>query len=232
MSPLAPHEDAALSLVDLRQLHAGSGAWLSTTEQTRADRFAFERDRRRYIAGRTALRSLLAAALDCNPAAVELETTEHGRPVCAALRGDMDFNLSNAEDSAVIAFARSAPVGVDIEVLRPVSDATELAAQFFSPMEALEICALHGMARDHAFLTCWTRKEAVLKATGLGLYIDPATVVAGTQATAAIVRTTQGTFAVQSQSMGNAIVSIATPQSLRTVSVRSFDAATPITSAA
>lgn len=218
--------EATLWVVDLAARRTDD-SHLSPEERARADRFVFEDDRSRYVTGRTALRTLLGQELGLPPSAVPLESSAHGRPLCARLRGRLDFNLSNSGDVAVIALAPQENVGVDVETFRPVHDALGLSRHYFSDAESEELELLDPAERDRAFLTCWTRKEAVLKATGLGLSIAPASVETGIGIAPATVRTTEGSFELHTQPLRiqgdeSAIVSLALPKKASQIHVRSF----------
>jgi 4'-phosphopantetheinyl transferase len=82
-------------------------------------------------------------------------------------RGHVEFNLAHCGSDAVIAVAAGATIGVDIELLRPIHDVKSLAGLVFSDVERREL----ELAPDQmsAFLNGWTRKEAYVKALGLGL---------------------------------------------------------------
>jgi 4'-phosphopantetheinyl transferase len=82
-------------------------------------------------------------------------------------RGHVEFNLAHSGGKAVIALAGDAAIGVDIELLRPIDDVESLARLVFSDVERREL----EFASDpvSAFLNGWTRKEAYVKALGLGL---------------------------------------------------------------
>jgi 4'-phosphopantetheinyl transferase len=218
--------EATLWVVDLAARRTDD-SMLSSEERARADRFVFEDDRSRYVTGRTALRTLLGQELGLPPAAVPLESSMHGRPLCARLRGRLDFNLSNSGDVAVIAMAPQENVGVDVETFRPVHDALGLSRHYFSSTESRNLEQLDPAQRDRAFLTCWTRKEAVLKATGLGLSIAPASVETGIDASPATVRITEGSFELHTQPLHiqgeeSAVVSLAMPRKAKRVHVRQF----------
>ena len=94
-----------------------------------------------------------------------------GKPSVVEPAG-LRFNLSHSQSLALIAVDDDADVGIDVELLRPMNDAEALAGSYFTPAERQALEALAPEARDRAFLTCWTRKEACLKATGLGLSVD------------------------------------------------------------
>lgn len=144
---------------------------LSDEECWRAGRFRFDHDRTRFIAARAHLRRLLAANLHCDPAELCFAYNEFGRP---ALAGDfvtsgLRFNLSHADELCLVAVAWERDIGVDLEVTSKPLDVMALAAQFFSPAEVAALRAVASEARQRAFYTIWTQKEAFIKAMGDGL---------------------------------------------------------------
>ena len=147
---------------------AALAARLSPEELARAARFKFEVHRNRYIAGRGALREILGIHLATPPAALGFTYTTQGKP---ALAGDpaLHFNLAHSDGLALAAVTRAGPVGVDVERIRPVKDAADLVARFFSPRENEMFQQLPPAERPAAFFNLWTRKEALLKATGEGI---------------------------------------------------------------
>ena len=184
-SPQAPVPVPALWRIDLDQhVPAAAHARLSAEELARAARFVFPQDRHRYIAAHAALRQLLALHLTgadeaagesrCASEPLTLVAGRFGKPALAT-PGRLHFNLSHSHGVALVALSADCEVGVDIERLRPMTDATAMAAAYFTPAEqaALAACGAESgdAARDRAFFTCWTRKEACLKALGIGLYL-------------------------------------------------------------
>lgn len=139
---------------------------LSHAERERAGRFVFEQDRRRFITGRGRLRQILASRLGTEPAALEFETNPSGKPY---LRGGPEFNLSHSAGRAVLAVSSDGPVGVDIEALREVESAADIAATHFCAEEAQYVLDAETNWR---FLRIWTRKEACVKAVGVGLSVS------------------------------------------------------------
>ena len=142
---------------------------LSAAERQRAARFAFARERRRFTLARSRLRQLLAERLGLAPEEIEFAYGAHGKPALAPRHADLHFNVSHCEDVAVYAFARGREVGIDVEAVRPLPDADELAARFFSRVENEAYRALDARERPLGFFQCWTRKEAFIKALGEGL---------------------------------------------------------------
>jgi 4'-phosphopantetheinyl transferase len=180
-----PEREAALRLL------------LAADELARADRFRFDRHRRRFAVGRGRLRELLGGYLGVAPAVLAFGYGEKGKPVLAgppaAVGGGLAFNLSNSHELALVAVAAggeprggagadpgggAAPgarpaieLGVDVEHLRPMPDALAIAERYFSPAERRVLAAVPAAQRDEAFFNCWTRKEAYLKAIGDGLSV-------------------------------------------------------------
>jgi 4'-phosphopantetheinyl transferase len=152
---------------------AGELEMLDDDERNRAARFAFDGLRRRYRVAHMALRCLLAReAVD--PAALRFERGTHGKPRLIGPDDALAFNLSDSDDVALIALAPEGDIGIDVECLRPVGDALELAALHFCRRESAWLADVDATQRDRAFLRVWVTKEACLKAIGSGLSIAAA----------------------------------------------------------
>lgn len=145
---------------------------LSPDEQDRAARFVFARDRRRFVAARTALRSILAAWVGIPAGELAFVYGAHQKPALApwCRARDLSFNLSHSHGVALVALTHGHEIGVDIERVRPYPDAGALVAHEFSSAEQVAFGALPAGARTEGFFRAWVRKEAFLKATGEGLY--------------------------------------------------------------
>ena|SRR5687767_4729737 len=139
---------------------------LSSAERERAAKFHFERDRRRFIVARARLREELAARLGVSAKQVEFAYGDNGKPRLA--NHALQFSVSHCDDVALFAFSPDAEVGVDIEAIRPVREADAIAVQFFSPLEHAGYAALAPRDRLLGFFRVWTRKEAYVKALGVG----------------------------------------------------------------
>ena len=144
---------------------------LSADEYMRAERFHFERDRKRFIVGRGLLRTILGRYLQTEPSRLQFRYTFHGKPALTeAFDGDMvNFNVSHSQGLALYAVTRGREIGVDLECVRPISDAEQIAGRFFSARENAVFRTLPARKKLAAFFNCWTRKEAYLKAIGDGL---------------------------------------------------------------
>jgi 4'-phosphopantetheinyl transferase len=144
---------------------------LSNDEQARMERFRFLRDKHHHTVSRGLLRSILGSYLQMEPQALDFCYGAHGKPQLAQHcgGGSLTFNVSHSNNLALFAVTRGREVGVDVEYLRPDLPVLELSARFFSAREAALLAALPPGLRCEAFHTCWTRKEAYLKACGVGL---------------------------------------------------------------
>jgi 4'-phosphopantetheinyl transferase len=152
---------------NVRALWPEMEAALSDDEQARAGRFIRDEPRRLFLATRSALRAILGRYLDLPPADVPILTDASGKPNVPD--SDVQFNVAHSGELALVAVARGFAVGVDVELVRPVDEAREIAARNFHPDERAAICAADVAQQDAIFLRYWTRKEAVLKAIGTGL---------------------------------------------------------------
>jgi 4'-phosphopantetheinyl transferase len=149
---------------------ARAAATLDARERERADSFRYERDRARFIAGRGWLRWLLGRYLSVAPERVSIEPDENGKPFLAGEAGlRLQFNASNSGDLALYAFTRAGLVGVDLEKVQDDFPVLEVADRFFSVAERRRLAGLGAGDRARGFYQCWTRKEAYLKAIGVGL---------------------------------------------------------------
>ncbi|MFN0218781.1 MAG: 4'-phosphopantetheinyl transferase family protein [Hyphomicrobium sp.] len=164
-------EVACIDLAVSEAQYEGFWPLLSDAERVRSKNFVNAAHGRAFAVTRGTLRRLLAERLQVDPAELDIEETANGKPMLgepwAAL--GLHFNLSHSGDLAVFAFARRSEIGIDIEVLRDLPDAVALAKRFFSPAETAALSALGAEDRQRAFFACWTRKEAFVKALGLGL---------------------------------------------------------------
>lgn len=161
---------------------------LAPEERNRADRYIFERDRSRYIVGRATLRLLLARYLDVAPGDLEIGYGELEKPHVA---GGPSFNLSHSGTVVLYAFAATGDLGIDVELDDTDVTHERVAERFFSPAEVGVLRSLPAESQPRAFLTCWTRKEAFIKARGdgLSLALDSFDVTLAPDAPAALLRT-------------------------------------------
>jgi 4'-phosphopantetheinyl transferase len=147
-------------------------ATLSSDERNRSARFRFERDRQRFIAAHGMLRDLLGRYLQTQPGRISYGYKAFGKPeLSPEFGGRLRFNLSHSAGLALIAIAADSNVGVDLEYIQAQSDYEEIARCFFSAAEVHQLIAFPDHLSAKAFTSCWTKKEAYLKACGDGLAI-------------------------------------------------------------
>jgi 4'-phosphopantetheinyl transferase len=144
---------------------------LDPSEKARAASFKFERDRSRWITARATLRRIIGQYLNLPADQVNLQFSALGKPFVAPALG-LEFNLSHSADLAVYAFSTK-PVGIDVESIREVPEALDIAATYFSQQELAELTKTASENRPAMFLRNWVRHEALLKAQGVGLAALP-----------------------------------------------------------
>lgn len=144
---------------------------LSVDEAERADSFFFALDRCRFIAGTGILRDIISRYLGSTAAETLFSRSPSGKPKLGPMQGstlDLRFNLSHCGGVALYAVTRGREVGVDIEAIREGMPWRELAVSCFTRAEMAQLERWPAHKRETGFFTCWTRKEAYLKATGEG----------------------------------------------------------------
>lgn len=152
---------APIDLIDERERH-------------QADRFRFEEDRRRFVARRALLRRLLGRHLGLHPSMVQIERRPGTKPEIRNVRG-VHFNAAASGSTALIAIS-GAEVGIDVEHVADRSDVASLARRWLSAEERSLLDRLPDRERPDAVFACLARKEAVLKAAGVGISVDPSLV--------------------------------------------------------
>jgi 4'-phosphopantetheinyl transferase len=146
---------------------------LDDQERARSRRFVHRVDRSRFVIAHAALRLVLARSIGVDPAAIRYDHGVHGKPRLARDLRRLEFNLSHSQELALLAVTRDRPVGVDVECMRVMSGGVlELSETPFSDTEREALRALPPAERRTGFFRCWTRKEALIKATGEGLNRD------------------------------------------------------------
>lgn len=179
--PIAPLHDDEVQVWRLRvdlegQTHAAAepiAEVVTADERDRAARFRFEADRQRFLQGRLILRTFLGHHLGITPRDVVFVRGEFGKPEVEVqspvATGTLRFNLAHSGEWLLFALAWNRELGVDVEHHRTMSDAIQIARRFFAPPEVAALEALDASLHHDTFFRVWTRKEAIVKATGQGI---------------------------------------------------------------
>jgi 4'-phosphopantetheinyl transferase len=155
--------DLGLTATELAQCWGA----LSEHDRARADKLSAPQVRRRFVAARGGLRQMLAGYVGVDAAALVLTGGAHGKPM---LPGGPSFSLSHSGDLALCAVVWGRSVGVDLEQVRPIPEADSIAAGWFGPLDRVTYRAIGDPGqRQQIFLRLWTRREAYLKAQGVGI---------------------------------------------------------------
>ncbi len=149
----------------------GLQSLLEPDELARAQRFYFARDRHHWTVARAVLRLLLARYLELDPRRLRFSSNAYGKPALAfpTLTLPLYFNISHSHDLALYAFAYARELGVDVEYMRSDIEYMSLARHSFSAYENQVLHTLSSADLPQGFFNCWTRKEAYIKARGMGL---------------------------------------------------------------
>jgi 4'-phosphopantetheinyl transferase len=143
---------------------------LSPDERERADRYRFDADSLRYVQARCLLREVLSFYTKCAPKEIIFKYTTHGKPFLKGEpAGGIQFNISHSGYMVSVAVSCGRRVGIDIEKVRDDISESDSSLRFFSETEIAAIRKSHGRAKAELFFRIWTRKEALLKATGEGI---------------------------------------------------------------
>jgi 4'-phosphopantetheinyl transferase len=141
---------------------------LDRDEQERAERFKFPAPRHQYVISRALLRRALGTYLKIGAREVRFCATANGKPELPA-SSDLRFNLSHTQGATVFAITRRRQVGIDVERIRQDTNVMELAERFFSRPEVDWLRSQAASEHIASFFSCWTAKEAYIKAQGEGL---------------------------------------------------------------
>ena len=144
---------------------------LSEEENSRANRFYSEQGRERFILTRFALRTLLGRYVGIDPDQLRFATNDYGKPYVQNEGADARFNLSHSGSLALIAISQGREISVDVEIVRDDDSFDRIAARYFSLAETLALQATPETQRHASFTQIWTKKEAYIKARGLGMAI-------------------------------------------------------------
>jgi 4'-phosphopantetheinyl transferase len=147
---------------------------LSPDEVARAARFRFEEHRNEYVLTRGFLRHIVGCYSGFAPHLLQFRYNSYGKPTLAAEWGGdrLSFSLSHSRGVAVYALTRDQQVGVNLEYSHQDVEFDQVAELYFSPREISLIRQLPSDKKQDAFFSCWTRKEAYVKARGEGLSLD------------------------------------------------------------
>jgi len=143
------------------------GTALPDADRQRAAKILSLPQRAAFLAARKALRELLGARLGCPPADVPIFSGPDGKPRLAS--GNIEFSLSRRDHWCAVALSADAPVGIDVEPVRPLAGMDEIVAEFFPSVARAAFASATPDQRQIVFFRWWTRIEAAVKASGRGL---------------------------------------------------------------
>lgn len=143
-------------------------ALLSTREKKQSKKFFTANLRNRYIVARALLRSILAKHLGTLPQEIEFVRNRYGKPFVSGVK-NIEFNMSHSYDYVCYAITSGMSVGLDIEFYNKEKNIFNIAQSVFTNQELSLFLSLSNFERQDLFFNIWTKKEAIIKALGLGL---------------------------------------------------------------
>jgi len=142
---------------------------LSPDERERMQRFLFERDRLSYMAAHGLARLALSTFAPVTPEAWDFQYGANGKPEIAG--STLRFNISHTHGLVACVITMAIDCGIDVERLDRPTDFHSLAERVLSPDERAALIAVPEAAQPERFFSCWTLKEAYVKARGCGISI-------------------------------------------------------------
>jgi 4'-phosphopantetheinyl transferase len=158
-------------LVDDQRVTADLLPLLSQEERARAAQFSFERDRGRFIQAHGSVRQIFSNYCETGAATLTFARNRDGKPylVPQANSPKLQFSVSHSSDCCMLAVRLDHPIGIDIEKVRDLPRAIDIAQRFFTPAETRALAALQGTVQRDAFFALWSHKEAAVKGLGISL---------------------------------------------------------------
>ena len=143
-------------------------SFLSDEEIRRAENYLLPADRQRSVVSRSVLKQLVARFLEIQEAEVRVDYAGNGKPFLRDY-SELQFNVSHSDDAFAIGITPGKEIGIDLENLQRIPAVSALERFLFTDAELQLFQLLDESQRNAVFIRSWTRKEALLKASGDGL---------------------------------------------------------------
>jgi 4'-phosphopantetheinyl transferase len=158
-------------LVDDQHVTAALLPLLSQEERARAAQFSFECDRVRFIQAHGSVRQILSNYCEAGAATLTFARNRDGKPYFASQVNspNLQFSVSHSSNCCMLAVRLDHPIGIDVEKVRDLPRAIDMAQRYFTPAESRALAALQGAIQRDAFFALWTHKEATVKGLGISL---------------------------------------------------------------
>ncbi len=166
----------------IRDTHTIDDPYLEISEQARAAAFRHAADRDRFVLGRTTARRAVADVLGQPPNTIGFDLHcrrcggDHGKPIVRRHADLVDVSIAHSGDFVVVAVGVGTRVGADIEQIKHDIAVDLIAPESLNGDELAALAQAPAHDRTRNFLRTWTRKEALVKATGSGLFTDMASI--------------------------------------------------------
>ncbi len=168
------NNQAQIWVFDLDKIHRAVNLFysmLSDGEIIRANKFRNQIDKNRFICAKGILRYLISLQTEIKPSLIKFRYDKYKKPELIEQQNEnsLKFNVSHSDSIFCVGMAYNQDIGIDIEVVKPITDLSELVKKYFSESECKQIERLSGNFKLEVFYKLWTSKEAIMKLTGKGL---------------------------------------------------------------
>lgn len=145
---------------------------LSEAEFERLNKFKLTINKKRYYTYRTALRRIISNYLNINPAKITFAKNKYGKPSLSSNLNEknISFNISHSNEKLLIAVTLKNDIGIDLEYTSDNRKVFDISSQVFTSQELKLLESVNN--KVDMFYRIWTRKEAFLKASGYGMFMD------------------------------------------------------------
>lgn len=143
--------------------------YLSDQEKSKAERFKSEADYNCFVSVHALLRIELSKLLGAKAKSIKIGESEYGKPFISGM--DLPFSLSRTKNLFAFVVGHSNQfLGIDIEQIKPEIDFMNISRNYFNVKEQELILSFNNIDdQKRTFFEIWTRKEALLKAIGIGI---------------------------------------------------------------
>jgi phosphopantetheine--protein transferase-like protein len=164
--------DAALFIIKTRDIPWDDfhryRSYLTPEENAKSLQFASEDDQQSYIILHGMLRQLLGRYTGILPDRIKFQYNQFGKPFLVGTEKSIFFNISHSSGISLLALDTNSRVGVDVEKINPNVDYNAIIRHCFTEKENSYINEFRDRSIQR-FYRVWTRKEALLKALGIGI---------------------------------------------------------------
>ncbi|MFH1455223.1 MAG: 4'-phosphopantetheinyl transferase superfamily protein [bacterium] len=143
---------------------------LNKKELSRANKFAFDKDKKTYIVAHILLRTVLSQYLSVQLSKLCFKNNKYGKPEQTNFsKEEIYFNISHTQNFACCAVSHHPMIGIDVECINNYDLYSKDTGNYLNKKEVQDIDIMQASGRPVRFFTYWTLRESFVKAMGEGL---------------------------------------------------------------